>query len=299
MRRALVLALVFAGGCFGNDFDPQSYVGKLRLVAVKADAPEVLFGGSTMLTATAVNPGGPTPAITWDACTLPPSPGTGQATNPDCASLPEGDPSLMPLGQGDSVSVTMPGTFDPSLILLSDQTNGIYLPVRAKLDDGSGHVLTAFYGLRYYLAPLLPTPPDGAKNPPNRNPSLTGIFVAPAGDAGVGDEVPLDPTDPSPVQSGWVLYLRGLVTDDSQESYWVWDGDPFSTPPRQTTEEVRISWYATAGEFENDVTGVEKPTTTWKLDKRMPASGSIIDLWAVARDERGGSDVMHRSFILQ
>lgn len=289
---ALALGCALGGaGCFGNDFDPNSFVDKLRLLAVQAAPPEVPFGASSQLTATAVNPGGAAPTITWDACLLAPPPATGQAINPDCAGLPEGDPSLVPFGSGDSVTATVP-MLDPTMVALPDQTNGIYLPVRLKLDDGAGHVLTAFEGLRIFLGPLIP-------NPPNQNPTLTGVFVTPQADAGMSDEVPLDPTAPSPVQSGWVLYLRALVSPDSQETYVVFDGDPRTTPPRSVTETVRISWFATAGEFTNDVTGVEQPTTTWKLDKHMPPPGSTIDLWVVARDERGGSDVTHRSFILQ
>jgi hypothetical protein len=293
---AALVMLAAAGGC-GNDFDPASYIDKLRLLDVKAEPPEVPFGASSRLTATATNPGGAAPTITWDACLLAPPPATGQAINPDCASLPEGDPSLVPFGVGDSVMVTMP-QLSPSMIALPDQFNGIFLPMRAKLDAGDGNVLTAFYGLRIYVAPLL-TPPGQTVNPPNQNPTLTGVFVAPAADAGVGDEVPLDPTTPAPVQSGWTLYLRALLADGSLESYNVYDGDPRTTPPRNVTETVGISWYATAGELSPDVTGVEKPTTTWTLTKHMPPSGSTIDLWVVARDERGGSDVQHRSFILQ
>jgi hypothetical protein len=81
--------------------------------------------------------------------------------------------------------------------------------------------------------------------------------------------------------------------------YMVFDGDPRTTPPRSVTETVRISWYTTAGEFDTDVTGPAKPDTTLKLDKHQPAPGTTIDLWVVARDDRGGSDVMHRTLLFQ
>src|SRR3954471_18744384 len=100
MRALVVLALV-AAGC-GNSFDPASFVDKLRLLAVKAEPPDVAFGQMTTLTATAVNPGGSTPAITWDACLLPPPPATGEAVNQDCVALPEGDASLVPFQEGAS-----------------------------------------------------------------------------------------------------------------------------------------------------------------------------------------------------
>jgi hypothetical protein len=42
---------------------------------------------------------------------------------------------------------------------------------------------------------------------------------------------------------------------------------------------------------------VSKPDTTLKLDKYLPASGTPIDIWVVARDERGGTDALHRTLI--
>jgi hypothetical protein len=291
MRRALVvitLALV-AAGC-GNQFDPASLVNKLRLLAVKAQPPDVAFGQMTTLTATTANPGGSAPTISWDACLLPPTPGTGESVNQDCIDLPEGDPMLVSYGQGDSVSATMP-MLDLSMVGLPDQTNGFYLPVRVKL-AADGNTLVAFYLLRIFLGPLTP-------NPPNQNPTLTGIFTVPSADAGVDQEMPLDDANPLVVHNGDQIDLRARVADGSDESYVVYDGDPRTTPPRMATETIRISWYTTAGEFTEDVTGIAKPDTTLKLDKHQPASGSTIDLWVVARDERGGSDILHRTLVFQ
>ncbi|HXU70371.1 MAG TPA: hypothetical protein VN947_13635 [Polyangia bacterium] len=297
MRRALptcggllVLALAVAG-C-GNSFDPASFVDKLRLLAVEAEPPEIPFGATSMLAATATNPGGSTPTVTWDACLLPPPPGTGETVNQDCVSLPEGDPMLIAFGSGDRVTATMP-MLDLTQVGLPDQTNGVYLPVRLKL-EADGNTLTAFYSLRIYVGFLLPGTP-----PANQNPTLTDIVTVPAEDAGASEETPLDPTTPAPVHANDEIDLRALLTGDSQETYQVYDGNPATTMPRSVTETVKVSWFATAGHFTNDVTGVDKPDTALVLDKHLPASGSTIDLWAVARDERGGSDVIHRTLLFQ
>ncbi len=291
MRRALIAAAaaLALAGC-NNNFDPASFVDKLRLLAVKAEPPDLPAGMMSTLTATAANPGGATPTITWDACLLPPPPATGQGVNQDCVGLPEGDPSLVPFGQGTSVTATMP-TLSPSMIGLPDQTNGFYLPVRLRLDAG-GNTLVAFYSLRIFLGALTP-------NAPNQNPALTGIFTVPSADAGAGDEMPIDETNPPVVHASDQLSLRALVTPDSQETYVVFDGDPRTTPPRTVTETVRISWFTTAGHFTNDVTGVDKPDTTLILDKHLPPSDTPIDVWVVARDERGGSDVLHRTLLFR
>jgi len=294
MRRALAALGAFVAGALvagcGNQFDPASFVDKLRLLAVKAEPPDVAAGQMTMLTATPANPGGSAPVITWDACLLPPPPATGESVNQDCITLPEGDAMLVPFGQGATVPATMP-MLDLTMVGLPDQTNGFYLPVRLKL-DADGKELVAFYALRIFLGALTP-------NPPNQNPTLTGIFTVPSADAGAADEMPLDDATPLVVHDGDELALRAHVADGSDETYVVFDGDPRTTPPRMVTEAIRISWYTTAGEFTDDVTGIAKPDTTLKLDKHQPPSGSTIDLWVVARDDRGGSDVVHRTLLFQ
>ncbi|MCU1278529.1 MAG: hypothetical protein JWM53_2075 [bacterium] len=291
MRRALVvgLAALAVGGC-GDQFDPASFVDTLRLLAVKAEPPEVAPGMVTALTATAVNPGGATPTVTWDACLLPPPPATGQAVNQDCIALPQRDPSLVSFGAGLAVTATMPA-LSPSMLGLPDQTNGFYLPVRVRL-DADGKSLVSFYSLRLGLGALSP-------NPPNGNPTLTGIFRVPSADAGAAEDAPLDEAAPPEVHGSDEVALRALVTPESQETYVVYDGDPRTTPARTVTEAVRVSWYTTAGHFTNEVTGVDKPDTTLVLDKHLPAAGTPIDLWVVARDDRGGMDVLHRTLLFR
>jgi hypothetical protein len=278
-------------GCI-KSFDPASFVDKLRLLAVKAEPPEIAPGQTTTLTATFANPGGTTPSVTWDACLLPPPPATGQGVNQDCVALGAGSDKLVHFGDAASVTATMP-SINPTMVGLPDQTNGIYLPVRVRLDaDGSS--LVSFYSLRIYLGVLLPDMP-----PPNRNPAFTGIYVVPSADAGADEQTAIPDKSPREVHDKDELALRALVTPDSAEMYKVYDGDPRTTPPRDVTEDIRISWYTTAGEFTNEATGIEKPDTTLKLDKHLPPSGTPIDIWAVARDERGGMDVIHRQLVFR
>ena len=293
MRRlALVFALVsVAVGVSGcrNSFDPAAFVDKLRLLAVQADPPEVAPGAATTLHATWANPGGATPAIRWDACLQPPPPATGQSVSPDCYGLDGGSP-LEPLGEGETLATTMP-MVTPAMLGLPDATNGFYVWLRVQL-DADGNTLFGFYGLRLSLGALSP-------NPPNHNPVLTGIFTVPSADAGAADQTALDEAAPPEVHANDQIDLRALVTPESSESYVVFDGDPRTTPPRMVTETVRISWFTTAGTLDNDVTGVPKPDTTLTLDKHLPASDTPIDLWAVARDERGGLDVLHRTLLFR
>ncbi|MGZ3442787.1 MAG: hypothetical protein ACXVDD_24870 [Polyangia bacterium] len=288
-RLALLVALAAgAAGC-RNSFDPASFVDKLRLLAVQATPPEVAPGAATKLQAFWANPGGSAPAIRWDACLVAPPPATGRAVNPDCFGLDGGSP-LEPLGEGETLATTMP-MVTPEMLGLPDASNGFYVQLRVQL-DADGNTLLGFYGLRVSLGALSP-------NPANKNPELTGIFTVPSADAGAADQTALDEAAPPEVHANDKIDLRALVTPESSESYVVYDGDPRTTPPRTATETVRISWFTTAGTFDNDVTGVAKPDTTLTLDKHLPASDTPIDLWVVARDERGGIDVKHATLLFR
>lgn len=289
MRPLLLAALAAVAGCNGPSFDPASFVDKLRLLGVEAMPPELAPGEQTTLTAVWANPGGATPTITWDACLLPPPPGSGHPLNEDCIGL-DGGAALVPFGTGETVTATMPAV-TPEMLGLPDASNGFYVRVRLRL-EADGRAQLGFFGLRLYLGPLAP-------NPPNQNPALTGVFHVPSADAGADAETALDDAVPLEVHAHDEVALRALVTPESQESYLVYDGDPRTTPPRTATETVRISWFATAGEFSNDVTGVAKPDTTLKLEKHLPPSGTPIDLWVVARDERGGADALHRTLVFR
>ncbi|MDB4971391.1 MAG: hypothetical protein JWN44_7080 [Myxococcales bacterium] len=288
MKRLILVAAVVVCGCNDN-FDPASLVAGLRLLQVKADPPDVAPGEAVTMTATFANPGGSVPAITWDACLLPPPPATGQSVNQDCITLEGGD-QLVRLGTGGSIATTMP-MIGLESVGLPDQTNGFYLPVRLRL-EADGKRLTAFYSLRIFLGALTP-------NSRNMNPTLMGIYKVPAADAGADAQVMLDDTAPLEVHEKEEVPLRALLTPDATETYVIFDGDPRTTPPRTVDETVRVSWYTTAGTFSNEATGVARPDTTLTLDKHLPAPGSTIDIWTISRDERGGGDALHRRLIFR
>lgn len=285
MRHLLLVALLLSG-C-SNKFDPTSWVNGLRLLGVKAEPPEVAAGQQSHLTALVAHPSGSAPSITWDACLLPPPPRSSGAVNEDCIDLEQG-PALLPFGSGPETTATMP-MVQPLDLGLPDESNGFYLPVRLRL-TADGQTLTAFYRLRLYLGPQSP-------NPPNQNPVLMGVYRRASPDDQQG--VPLDESSPFVVHEGDEVTIAALVTPESSESYVVYDGDPRTTPPRTVTETIRYSWFATAGKFSQEVSGVPKPNTTLTLKEHLPPVGSTIDLWVVARDDRGGEDWLHRTLLFQ
>jgi len=293
VRRApflLVAIAVLAAGC-RQSFDPPTWVTGLRVLAVRADPPELAAGATATLSVLAVDTEGRTLEYTWDACLLPP-PLSGGALNPECLTSDAGA-AYLPLGTDPTASFTM-----PSLALadlgLPDSTGGFYRPVRVLVRAGDAVVPTA-YRVRYGLG-LLPV---------NQNPALEGVFVVPADAPDPAPPellVPLDEGAPPDVAVGDTVKLRATVVAGSAETYLVPDGDPREGKTKEVTELVRLSWYSTAGDFSAAVTGEEKPDTELQLTKYTPtpgADGTVVDLWVVARDERGGTDWTHRTLRLR
>ena len=93
MRLAILFAFL-AAAC-GNSFDKAEYVNGLRVLAVKAEPPEVAPGQSTQLSVLAVDTANRPVTLTWAACTLYPKAGYG-VINPDCFT---GNTGLVALGQ--------------------------------------------------------------------------------------------------------------------------------------------------------------------------------------------------------
>ncbi len=124
MKRALLLAVALCG-C-GNSFAPSSFVSGLRVLAVKADPPEVAPGQDTSLTVLAVDTAGATIQVTWVACTEPVLP-SGGPVNPECITSGTA-PFLTPLGDGLAITATTPAV-DPAVFGPSDASGGLYLPV--------------------------------------------------------------------------------------------------------------------------------------------------------------------------
>jgi hypothetical protein len=288
--RSLLVIAALLGGC-GNSFEPATWVKGLRVLAVRAEPAELAAGESGTLTVLAVDPDGRAISVAWDACLLPP-PASGGALNVECLTSDAGS-AYLPLGTGTSVGFTMPA-LDLATLGLPDYTAGFYQPVRLIVTAGDAVVPTA-YQVRYSLG----------LQPPNQNPALEAVYLVPAGVADpvpVDQLVPLDEAAPPEVHVGDTLKLRATAVAGSAETYLVPDGDPAAGKTREVTELLRFSWYSTAGDVSVEVTGEDQPDTEIKLTKYTPTpapEGTTVDLWIVARDERGGTDWTHRALLLK
>jgi hypothetical protein len=105
---------------------------------------------------------------------------------------------------------------------------------------------------------------------------------------------------PHPIAPGQEVTLDPVEPEGVRETYSVptLDGNV-----RTFTENMRYSWFATAGDFTDEQTGgpVDVFGNQPLLRTRFtaPAQPGMVRLWLVQRDERGGTDWTKRSFIVQ
>jgi hypothetical protein len=264
--------LLVLDGCQSFSDPPVTFVAGLRVLGMQAEPPQIAPGASTTVTALVVDTNGGTPTSSWSQCLLPPLP--GQTVNTDCVDGSAGA-ALQPIGDGLTIPFTMPQVTASSLGA-PDATGGVYLPLVAAV-EASPQSLTAVYRLRLADA-----------DPANTNPTIADVFSVDA----TGAMSALDAAAPTPVPSGGSLTLTVSFTPDSAQSYTAADGTV-------TTETLTTSWFCTAGDLSVEKTSTTQPQTVLNLDQRLPSSGTQIDLYAVSRDERGGTDFAHRTLLLQ
>ena len=266
------------GGCQSFPDPPVSFVAGLRVLGIKAEPPQLAPGESTTVTALVVDTNGGTPTASWSQCLVPPLP--GQSVNPSCAD--GSSPSdLEPIGDGLSIPFVMPQVTAAQLGA-PDATGGVYLPLVAAVDS-EAEAVTAVYRVR--LGDAANSDPN---NSSNTNPTIAGVFSVDAS----GAMTALDPTAPTLVPTGGAVTLTVTFAPDSAQTYTAADG-------RVTTEVLTTSWFCTAGNLSFEKTSATQPQTVLHLDQRPPAAGAQIDLYAVGRDERGGTDFAHRTLLLQ
>ncbi len=312
MRRLLILLVT---GC-GPQFDPASYLTGLRVLAIKAEPPELAPGQTATLTPLIFQPGQPggndagAPTFEWSLCNSVPKP--GQSVDKSCFDTDLGDLTI-PLGEGPTIKVTMPNVPAEELGV-PDSTGGVYLPVILTVRSGS-ETVTAVYRLRY--TNIIKTPFfTGPLQPPNHNPHIEDVLIAYPDDAGTR------PLDDFAIHTGDRVSLRAQLPDSDREEYPSIEG-ALSLPDGgfsldggvhffdggisvgglqlvTVRETLRVSWFADVGRLDPDVTGAEgKLDTTLYLDKYLVPPPADIDVYVVVRDDRGGTDFTVRKLLLR
>ena len=198
-----------------------------------------------------------------------------------------------------------------------DPTGGFYQPVSVTLLETN---VTSLGSVRIFC------PPSGldqdqagdfnANYRRNENPSIAALSVLDA--SGAGTPVPEEPAalqiqanQPLHLQATWAECpsspacgdgVCGPLEDTSScpddcttprgctgaEDYAWWNPDARALETKH--ESIRVSWFATAGSFENPVTGRDEDELAANTDNiwTAPPAAANVRFWLVIRDARGG-----------
>jgi hypothetical protein len=224
MRRAALLAVALLAAC-GPSFPPVSLVTELRVLAVRADAPEMRPGDTALLTALVVDPrgAGREVTITWGVCTPP-----GLVTDLLTCQDPE---NVRPLGVGPSVTVRAPSDYLESGPRGRTDRRFMYVVFLAQAGD------ERVAGFKELLV-------TSRMEPLNQNPRLQAArATAHEGGATLTE-----------AEAGELVTVVAEVEEASREEYQE-DGEA-------KKEELAFSWFATAGTWKSNRT-FEEATNDW------------------------------------
>ena len=262
MRAILLLLAVALAGC-PTGLEEQQHIGKLRVLAVRADPPELVLQAdaglpATTLTALAVDPSGAPISLRYALCTdlsgVPsaslPCPGAAGIDLPDAgpyaARLDLSDPRILAFAASADAGAVDAGGLQAAL----DQ--GVPLLYGFEAASGSDR-LDGFGTL---------TLRTGKRGPAGTNPELLALDF----DGGVS---------------------RGAVVRLT----------PVTAPKDDATKRYGFSFFATAGEISSlrstDTTATGEAAPTW-VDWTVPDAGGPVRLWVVVRDGRGGTAFLER-----
>ncbi|MGZ6142749.1 MAG: hypothetical protein ACXWLM_05395 [Myxococcales bacterium] len=263
MRSLLVALALLAAGCPAG-LEPQTSVSKLRVLAIRADPPELILQldaglPAATLTALAVDPSDAGISMHFALCTelsgVPsptlPCPGAAgidlPGAGPLAARLDLADPRILAFAAAAQLDG---GAFDAGGFAQAlDQGVPLLIGFTASTDARS---LSGFQTL---------TLRTGARGPANSNPHLLDLEIP---DAGPGETVHLQP------DAG--------AKDDASEHYL-------------------FSFFATDGGLAalhtTDTTSTGQAEPTW-VEWTAPKLPGPVRIWVVVRDGRGGVDWLER-----
>jgi hypothetical protein len=326
MRAASVLVFgisIAAVACKPDLGAPISLVEGPRILAVRGTPPEAKEGAAVTYDLLAVEISGTVaaPPASWAVCKLPRPPSESNSVSAACLGIADdGGPAPTfsapvtladPNDQMTSGACSIFGPLRPPLDPTArprdpDITGGFYQPVRATLPAPGGDLIRAFdlqrIQCRLSNAPIdiaaqFNNPPDPTTNPngyaPNQNPKLAQLTLTPEGGAPavVSAVVPeTQPPLPACVGAGQRVALEASWGADAAETFPLYDLRTVALVSLR--EAMRVSWFATGGTFDHDVTGrdAEDPALSTANGWLAPAVAGPVHLWLVLRDSRGGVD---------
>ncbi len=275
-RAARAVAAALGAALLGcsAEFTPRSVVEDLRVLALVASPLEVGPADAVTVAATIVPPpGGAVTAVAWSFCPFSVGASAGYA----CA-LPACEVPLTAAADG---SVTfVPGALALQCLSLAASQGGTAGGIPQELPDVVQTVVrcvaTASDGEVREAVQEIPLHPSGPPADPNRPPVVIETDLG-------GQPVSAGATGP-PLLPGSTLAFRVLLDPASAQSY-------LDTGGNTLTESLVVSFYTTAGRFDYDRASGPDASVNLQYQSIVPGTAEA-QLWAVARDLRGGNVVL-------
>lgn len=275
--RRLWPLLVLGLSCRPDLGDPDSLVTRQRVLAIVAEPPDGPPGGVVAYRAVVAGPGGPVldAPLSWGFCASPKPLTENNAVSTACLSharpIDDAARATTPL---DACRLfgpdPPPGGLRPRD---PDATGGYFQPVRATLGaDVALRLQRVSCGLP--SAPLDVAVRFVNSYAANHNPTPSGVEVVGAATPGATVEL----------RVGWQA--------SDEETYVAYD--PASRELVERLEVLAVSWFVTAGELDEEVTGAASGQHVTAARWRAPDEAGTVWVWAVLRDDRGGVAVASR-----
>jgi hypothetical protein len=289
------LASASFSGC-SDPMEPASLIDELRILAIRADRPEIAPGAGTSLTALWADPmgGGRDVTFLWIAAPGLVDPAGGfpcaaPLAAPQLANAADGgDHYEIPVTPEDLIEqIAVPGETTVDVTVLALACAGGATPTIDDLErvglldlksdlcrGGEGIVATKIIRV-------------SRSESPNTNPNLGSMLLA-------GEEIPQEAQEaeiPScaPRTACKGVSLGAVLTPSSFETYPTSGVMPGATG--DSDEILYISWFVTAGALDDDrsVPGSPEEAASNRLSLAADDPDSLM-LWVVAHDNRGGTD---------
>jgi len=299
MTRSLLVVLLLTG-C-NAQFKPETLVDSLRVLAITAEPPEVSPGESAQLDILQLDPsrpGGKT-TVVWVGCEPDPIDFNRSACNDTSALLQPTafatfPPGVRVLGFGNRAGYASASTlFDglsPEDPVRANGTSGPVLGVvigEEVKPTSSDEELRVLFGrierqeVQTVMALTRVTVTERATR--NHNPKISALKVD-------GVAVPKDAR--LQLREGSTVTLEPELVEGSRETYTL----QLPSGPSDKSETLVVSWYSSAGRFDQARLDVSMPGAVTKFI--APGSAQVPEdpvpekrtgtLWSVVRDGRGG-----------
>ena len=306
MRLAIPTALCAAlslAAC-EPDFPPYNELEGLRVLAVRAEPPDLTVGKSARLDALIYHPEGQTPELSWSMCPWPSDPNDGFTCVVSQglfdrawreAKLKGATPSLA-LGTASTAELSFPGSAQDARNLCEALTRLLGSAATLPPDCSTRFPWTVRLSTRLGAASIdtvkdvdLLIDPAMAEN---HNPTLTELRSEGA------QSMVLDPTVESELRSGEDHGLRVGAAAGAVESYVPVPalGEP---PQPARNESLTFTWFVDQGSTDRIRStykdGVESLSEATHNVWQAPDTPSHARLFVVVRDHRGGVGFLERT----